>query len=277
MPPFYAKKKTVAAKRSGFRARKSMYGMYKTGYNGMQRARTGAGGMQFGRAVIRGRGLSGETKAIDFTNAGGAGGNFSVPFNVLPSTNNLSLCVIQEGTGFNNRIGRKVALLSLTIRASIAQVTVPAVTVPECLRIIIGIDRQCNGIAAVWSDIIADVTQSGVKTSQLWSGPNLDNRDRFMILRDRYVCMPGTTAAGAPNCAPWGTSSASVGSAKGSDGGCNYQEYLKLGNAEVQFNGTANPCTVANITTGNLFIIGLGSIGAQYSMSGSARLRFTDL
>nr|WAE42212.1 MAG: capsid protein [Cressdnaviricota sp.] len=221
-------------------------------------------------AVVRGMGLRGETKSVDIP-----GGVFNAAF-ATGNTASQSVTLIQEGAGFWNRIARKSCLKSLQITADIRAAAPLVSSTAELLRLIIFYDKQPNGVAATWNQLVQAYDNAGGITNTVNDGINLDNRDRFVILRDRKITMPGTTATGQPNTPPWGTAVGSAGAKDGSDGGVILKEYIKLNNLETQFNGTANPATVAQINTGNLAYVLQGGTGGQYQMNGSARLRFTD-
>lgn len=221
-------------------------------------------------AIKRGLGARGETKSVDIPSA-----VFNLPFNA-GNLNSQSVTLVQEGASFFNRIGRKIAMKSLQITAKIESQLGYINTVPELLRYIIFYDKQPNGVAATWNQVVQSYDNAGGVTNSVFDGMNLDNRDRFVILRDRKIALPGLSAAGLGFGVPLGTSEGSVGS-DGSDGGIVVKEYLKLGNMEVQFNGgNPNPATVAGVNTGNLAIVLQGQTGAQWTLFGSARLRFTD-
>lgn len=231
-------------------------------------------------SVVRGMGIRGETKSVDVqVNSAAFAATSTNP-------NSTSLTLIQEGAGFWNRIGRKACLKSLQVTGWIQPnftVGVAATLVNDMCRYIIFFDKQPNGVAATWNQIVQNYDNAGNVTNTVNDGINLDNRDRFVILRDRKVRYGdlSISAGGTDSSSfPSGTSIGSVGMKDGSDGGSIVKEYIKLGGIEAQFNGTANPATVAQISTGNLGIIfaSLGGTAAatQYNFIGSFRLRFTD-
>jgi len=248
--------------------RQDALGRLRAGISGMG-YRGAAPGFAQVAAVVRGMGIRGETKSID------------IPVATLQTTfatgnsNSQSLTLIQEGAGFWNRIGRKACLKSLQVSAILFPENAAGALVEELLRYIIFYDKQPNGVAATWNQVVQAYDNAGGVTNSVYDGMNLDNRDRFVILRDRKIVVPRTSATGIPTSVPFGTAAGSVGSG-GSDGGAVIKEYIKLGGIEAQFSGTANPATVAQISTGNLAIVVQGGTGGQWQFVGSARLRFTD-
>lgn len=229
-------------------------------------------------SVVRGMGLKGETKAIDLPNTGATlSGNITI---ASGNPTSKSLTLVQEGSGFWNRIGRKVCMKSLQLTGWINFLAGGASANQELIRYIIFYDKQPNGVAATWNQIVQAYDNAGTATNLVTDGINLDNRDRFVILRDRKVMYTSySDGSGQPGIlsTQLGVSVGSIGTkGVGSDGGMFVSEFIKLPNYEAQFNGTANPATVAQISTGNLGIVFAGNVGNQYSLIASARLRFTD-
>nr|WAE42228.1 MAG: capsid protein [Cressdnaviricota sp.] len=219
--------------------------------------------------VVRGMGLKGETKALDvpYGTVGFLAGNSA----------SITLNATQEGAGFWNRIGRKICMKTLNLTGYIFPTGAVGALTEEFLRVIIAYDKQPNGVAATYDQVVQAYDNAGGITNSAFDGFNLDNRDRFIILRDRKVTMPRTAATGIPVGPPYGTSAGSVGTTdSGSDAGGIWKDFIKLDNYEVQYNGTANPATIGQINTGNLFILLQGSVGGQYSLGLTSRLRFTD-
>lgn len=231
-------------------ARAAKVGVLRTG--GFGRYGTG-----FRTAVMRGRGTRGETKAVDLDSILAA----------CDTTGTITLLNgIQEGAGFNNRIGRKVAMRSLHIRGTVTGTNVA--TTPGLARAIIVYDKQTNGAAPVWADVVTSVTQAAGASSTVFGHINLNNRDRFVVLMDWVQTMPGQTAvSGVNNAAPFPNACEMT-----------INRFIKLKNLETQFNATANPATVAQITTGSLYLLTFGSEPAAtgFTFEFGSRLRFQD-
>jgi len=195
---------------------------------------------------------------------------------VAPTTQGTALNLIQEGAGMWNRVGRKIALKSLNLTGYITSVAPnPSNLAQEKIRYIIYYDKQPNGTNATWADIIKAYDQTGASSSTVHDGVNLDNRDRFVILRDRHIQLPSVNSTGFQISIPYGTSAGSVGSG-GSDAGCVVKEFVKLKGIETQFSGTANPLTISSITTGSLGIVAQGNVGNQWLVGFKSRVRYTD-
>lgn len=103
--------------------------------------------------------------------------------------------LIASGSGFNNRIGRKIEMQSLHLHGVLTQ-TGTATTTTDYTRIVVVYDRQTNGAVPVLQDIFTNYSQSSVTSSTVFSDLNPDERERFQILADYRVVLPATTAAG---------------------------------------------------------------------------------
>lgn len=119
-------------------------------------------------------GAGGELKFHDI-----AVNNFTVQ-----STGNIqnagTLIVIPQGTGENQRIGRKCTLRSVHMKFKIDLPEKDAVTKPargETVRIILYVDKQANGTTAAVLDIL--------ETTDMQSFRNLSNSQRFVTICDK--------------------------------------------------------------------------------------------
>lgn len=152
----------------------------------------------------------------------------------------------QRGTDYVERIGRELRLRSVDVLLT-AQVT-SATGVDQIHRYLLVFDKQPNGVALT----LADVLSTPSVDAQL----NLNNESRFRILADERYHL---NASGEP----------------GSQKAVHIAQRLAL---RVRFNsGTAG--TVADIATGSLYLITIGSIAAGATagtLSGRSRVRFTD-
>lgn len=224
-------------------------------------------------AVRRARGSRPETKSLDIPET-------SINFTGTTSTQFTVLNAIQEGSGFWARIGRRVTMKSLRITGHIAPINVEEAIIQQHLRIIIVYDKQANGSACTIADVIKAYNNAGTSSVAILDGLNMDNRERFLILRDRRIVVPRVSSAGVATSIPFGVCDASVGASRGSDGGALVDEYISLNSMETQYNGTANPATIAEIVTGSLMIgvFGNPAVAAtpKYKLTFAARLRFVD-
>jgi len=160
---------------------------------------------------------------------------------------------IAEGTGINERIGRRYNLSTFSMKYI---VTSPTDFSSAILRILIVYDKQPNGVAPDAADLFG----SAVSTSRASTFLNIANRDRFLILAEKRI-----------NSIP--IDSAHVGVIAGTIG-------VNCRNLPVTCDGTGG--TITDITTGSLYIIAVASppeAGGNATKPGlnyTWRLRYTD-
>lgn len=174
------------------------------------------------------------------------------------------LCLPVLGADFNNRIGRKITVKSIYIKGNVKLAAAAApqtdvdVGASQC-RMILLWDMQPNGVVPA----VTDVLVTAVPSSHL----NLNNRDRFKIIKDKMFefdpFIVVNVATQAVNCF-----NRTIHQIK---------TYKKL-NQEVIFNST-NGGTIADINTGALYMLWVGSFGPgtkAASATLSTRVRYTD-
>lgn len=195
-----------------------------------------------------------EKKVIDIANA-------VYQVNTTGSFTLLNGCV--QGTDYTNRIGRKIVVKSVYIRGAVyvePAVTPAVATAPaQQARMILFLDLQPNGAAPAATDLLT--------AANPYSMLNLNNRDRFRILRDEvFVFDPyfNVTTATQAQAAVTNT----------------YKEvncYKKL-NLESIYNA-GNAGTIGDIQSGALYMFWIGSVPAGAADSNanvSTRVRFLD-
>ena len=101
----------------------------------------------------------------------------------------LVLNPVQQGTGFYQRVGSRMVMKSLHLRGTIDIVNTTT-TLNQALRLIVFYDRSANGAAPTIQNVIQSRDQAGAATTSIFSEINLDNRDRFVILRDIQISSP---------------------------------------------------------------------------------------
>lgn len=218
--------------------------------------------------------FSGEIKALVVSSSTGAPGGAALACNNTGSI--IPLNLIQAGSSFFNRIGRKIEMKSLLIELNITPVSAARSTGADTLRILVIYDRQTNGAVPAISDILQDTEQNGTNTTVMTSNINLNNRDRFQIIRDVRVGLPAITnaATGVPTAA-WPTMIQGTHS-----GGMHIREYIKLGELVTQYKADSSPAVIGDIATGGLFLITFSGFGAGTEgftiAEWNARLRYHD-
>lgn len=177
---------------------------------------------------------------------------------------------IQEGTGLNNRVGRKVSGKSLRVTGQIIP-SGNAAGGNEYLRILILYDRQPGPLFPVIADILQTVDQAGSNTTDAFSNLNPNNMDRFAVLRDMKYDIPSS----APG--------AGIGEAQSitdyQNKKYNFDTFIKIPAYDMHFSSTANPITNANVATGAMYLVTFGTqaaMTAAYQVQWTSRLRYKD-
>lgn len=225
--------------------------------------------------------VNNELKAIDF--------NYGLidadnPFSEISGSTTggaSSLCVnaIRQGTGFYERIGRKVTCRSLQITGVLnASAEVDADSAPDAVtvRMVVVYDRQPNQSMPAFNQIFASHSNMGeVNTSTVFSPLNLTQASRFRILKDKVYNLNPTIPGPVD-----GAASAMLFREK------TVKEYIKLPNLETVYESTVSGETVpgvAQISSGAIYVFMRCSVPAelvdtkaQFSNS-NFRLRYDDL
>jgi len=155
------------------------------------------------------------------------------------------LVLSNDATG---RVGRQIAIKSLHIR-SLHYVTT-GTGVDQVQRMILFQDMQSNGVAPVWTDLLV---------GDVYSNPNLANRNRFRIIRDKTFYLNATAE---PN-----------------SGHLNNLHIKFPGRGLITTYNAGNGGAVADIATNALYLYFVSNIGAGATAGGvigSARLRYQD-
>lgn len=88
-----------------------------------------------------------------------------------------NILAIAQGTTEITRVGGKINVVNFNLRGQVRGLT--ATGVPGAFRYIVFWDKQCNGAAPAVTDVLA--------TAELNSFLNMDNVDRFQVIKDKIV------------------------------------------------------------------------------------------
>lgn len=218
-----------------------------------------------GPAALRSRSVQ-EIKSVD-DNLGGAAQSLNTTANIVP------LNLVQAGSSFNNRVGRKLEMKSLYITGAVVVRSYASSTLQEdYARIIVVYDRQTNGALPAIGDYLLSVNQAGGTSSTVFDQFNVNNRDRFVTLADMRLTLPvvGLAGAGVPNL---------FGPVEGNRRTFNIQKFINLRNLVTQYKADSSPAVIGDIATGSLILITMGAFGAgaeSYQLNLTYRLRYTD-
>lgn len=151
---------------------------------------------------------------------------------------------IPQGATVANRIGNKVVVKSIHLKASIVnQVLANA----SAARIAIIYDKQPNGAFPAITDILIDQPLGAANT---YSGLNIANKSRFTMLRDQFFNLDA--AQGQIHTINW---------------------YIK-GRWEVEYG--ANAGNIGDFRTGAIYLFGIYAGSVINLNVGSARIRYYD-
>ncbi|ALE29839.1 putative capsid protein [Lake Sarah-associated circular virus-27] len=158
---------------------------------------------------------------------------------------------VAQGTDDTQRIGRRATIKSILFRAFINPTTTTDNIGDQC-RFLLVWDNQANGTA---------LTVANVLNSATFSEPNnLDNRDRFKIIWDKWITMnPAVYAANVFT---------------GGNPQCKMVHCYKKLNLETTFNGSG--ATIGSIATGSLYVIAIAQNATNNNYVYNCRVRFTD-
>nr|WAE42151.1 MAG: capsid protein [Cressdnaviricota sp.] len=201
---------------------------------------------------VHGRGVRGEVKGVDYPVT-------STSFTLNSAVAALPLNLTIAGSGYNQHIGNRIAMKSLQFTGAINTTGDQA----EWLRVLIFYDKQTNGAAPIYSDVINSLTQAGASSSLANDYFNLQNRDRFQILRDHKYYMNSTTNGNGLSVETPTMKELMI------------EDFIPLKNLETCY-VTAPNGAIGDVKTGGLFVIFQGSVGALATLNWSARLRFED-
>lgn len=183
-----------------------------------------------------------------------------------------TLNLIESGNGSWNRVGRKAFLKSLRLRLMAIHTSARNPTggnlTKSPLRIVVVWDKQpSSGSLPNFNVIFGQTSQDGTETSSPNSALRYDNTGRFSVLRE-IILYPSTDEPGAED-------SATLQRVHHVD------EFIDLKNRTTIFSGDSDPVTIADISSGGLYIYyralwaSDNSDGWDISSDSFARLRFT--
>lgn len=186
------------------------------------------------------------------------------------------LLVPKLGSAFFNRLSNRTRGLSLQLTGRITPTNSNATAFGQSyMRIIVYYDRQSNGANPAQADLLTDTSNTGTAAAVIpESALNINNRDRFMVLRDRKVLLPPIGVNGA---SPGGLEMITMLSDQGK-GGFPYIEFIKLKGLVTTYNST-NGGTIADISTGAFGILVFNSDTSgtpAWEFKLQARFKFLD-
>jgi hypothetical protein len=183
----------------------------------------------------------------------------------------------QEGSSFYNRVGRRVTMKSLLIQGYFYPNGNATANATAYCRIMVVYDRQPNGAFPTLADVLTSYTDAGATSSTAQDQLNMNNRDRFRVLRDARVILPPLGAAGVSGV-PLNETFEMNGTEQ--DRTLNVKWFIKLRDLETHYKASSNPAVVGDIATGAVFFMIVQdtviSANAGWTFALQSRLRYTD-
>lgn len=195
-----------------------------------------------------------------------------VPTNTVAIANTngpIILNPVQAGTDYYQRIGNKIFPRTIHIKGFFQQI---ATSIQGLVRMVVVLDRAPSGAMALpaVTAILQERDQAGMATNGITAALNMDQRNRFKILRDKWFVMPAATLAAGVVTNPSNFDQEIC---------MHFNEYIRLSEyGEMQFVGTANPITIANINTNAVYVIFTTQAGLnnQWQVVWSSRFKYTE-
>lgn len=189
------------------------------------------------------------------------------------NANAFVLNLIGQGTGSFNRVGKKARLVSVRLIGNAQYNLAPAATTLNTtnaiLRMVVVWDKQPSGVLPTFDTIFGTTIQDGTEASNVLAPLRYDNMDRFQVLRDERV-------------------SSNSGAVVTGGSGNIYAQYfpvdvfIPLRGRETTYNSTSVAPTIADVSTGGLYVFFRATASTDDSADWSipantfARLRYID-
>lgn len=197
---------------------------------------------------------------------------------IVATTNTNETCypvnLVAPGNGSYNRVGRKISMKSVRLKGLIALSYYNADTTGEItgtvIRMVLVYDKQPSGVLPNFDTVFGRTNQSGTESTQYLDPLKYDNMNRFQVLRDCCYTLNPVLA------------NSNSGTTDVTNLFAEFDEYVKLGGRETVYSGQSSPCTIADISSGGLYVYfrALASIEGQIEPFTTnityARLRYTD-
>ncbi len=164
--------------------------------------------------------------------------------------------VIAQGTTESTRLGRKITIKSINWRFDITGTVRPNTAAPtgDIVRVILYLDKQTNGAAAVALDIL--------ETADYQSFNNLANKSRFRTLMDRTYQLNVLSATGADATAEWKVESIQ-------------DSFFKKCNIVIEYDNSGTDGAITSQRSNNIGVLTISKNGVAGFLS-QMRLRYSD-
>lgn len=165
----------------------------------------------------------------------------------VPSTTNTNAGIalvnpVQPGTGSWNRIGKIIKMKSFRYKMIIQCINpATAQNKQNTIRITLIYDKNPNsGAIPTFDTIFGSTSQTGTESTQSFlDNQRVDNTGRFIILKDDVIDSQVWAQATATFQSEWQ---------------CTLDNFVKLKGLQTIYSGQSNPVTIADISTGALYL-----------------------
>jgi len=171
--------------------------------------------------------------------------NFDIS-GVLNSTNTngqiAPVNCIQPGTGSWNRIGKKIKMKSVRYKFQISFQGQPGTSTQNgTLRCVLVYDKQPSSQAVpTFNQIFGSTDQTGSESTYgIFDNLRVDNTERFSVIKDDTYT----------------SDIQAVDATNGNEYQISVDTFVKLKELDTVFSGQSNPCTIADISSGALYLI----------------------
>lgn len=186
-------------------------------------------------------------------------------FNQTGTIGHIGGCA--PGAGRWQRVGRKVNYRSVHVKGTIYLQGANAGTVNnEYARLILVYDRQPNGSAPSIGDVLQDIDSAGTSVTNSFSGLNLNNSQRFLILRDGRFNLPGNALAQAM-CI----------TSTNSEDPADINWFVKLKDLPCEYKG--DTAGIASVSSGALYLLSISDqpvVNKSWKANIAVRTRYVD-
>ncbi len=173
--------------------------------------------------------------------------------------NTGTINIIAQGNTESTRIGRKSVIRQINWRYTLTLGLTDATATPgvgEVVRLILYLDKQCNGATAAILDIL--------DTANFQSFNQLANKNRFRILMDRTHDLNRTGLA-SDNAAVVSTPPTVLSGS-----------FYKKCKIPIEFDNSAPTGVLTSMRSNNLCVLAIAQTGSTSTLDSKFRLRFTD-
>lgn len=197
---------------------------------------------------------------------------------ILATTNTngseVTLNLVAPGTGSYNRVGRKIRMKSLRLKGNFVYSYTREVTTGDLkaavIRMVIVYDQQPSGAVPTYDTVFGRTVQDGTESTSYLDPIKYDSMGRFKILKECVFTM---------NPQLWNNEG---GTTDLTQIEAHFDEYIKLKGLETVYSGQSSPCTIADLSTGGLYVYfrcdqnTTGTAVASIGSNSMARLRYYD-